>query len=115
MAVPAVNLVLNGFLYAREKILIPFVPVLVLVTAQTLQRVWAKEQKARLWPAVLCFVPRFCDGWKMPQWEEIVLLDGGALVLWVVLNYMIRFWEGKQKTAQRPGGIRDCWPQDSCC
>ena len=40
----------------------------------------------------------------MPQWEEIVLLDGGALVLWVVLNYMIRFWEGKQKTAQRPGG-----------
>ncbi len=104
MAVPAVNLVLNGFLYAREKILIPFVPVLVLVTAQTLQRVWAKEQKARLWPVVLCFVPRFCDGWKMPQWEEIVLLDGGALVLWVVLNYMIRFWEGKQKTAQRPGG-----------
>lgn len=102
MAVPAVSLVLNGFLYAREKILIPFVPVLVLVTAQTLQRVWAKEQKARLWPALLCLVPRFFDGWKMPQWEEIVLLDTGALAIWVVLGYIVRFWEGKQEKGQRP-------------
>lgn len=48
MALPIVSLTLNGFLYARAKILIPFAPLIAMICALTLHEFY--ERKVKLWP-----------------------------------------------------------------
>lgn len=48
MAVPAVSLVLNGFLYARAKILIPFLPLVVLVLSHWTGE-WENKKYGKKW------------------------------------------------------------------
>lgn len=82
VSVPAVSLVLNGFLYARGKILIPFVPLLVLVTIDTLQALWEKRQAqtgaAVLVLPLLCLLPAIFSAWR-----PLVIVDGGILFVWL--------------------------------
>ncbi len=79
MAVPAVSLVLNGFLYPRAKILIPFLPLLAMICADTLQALYEKKQKWMLIPAVLCFLPALFS-----PWQDLMLFDAGVLLIWVL-------------------------------
>ena len=63
-AVPAVSLVLNGFLYARGKILIPFVPLLAMVCSDTLKELREDPTRHSVPALALCFVPALfsCGG-----------------------------------------------------
>lgn len=92
--VPAVSLVLNGFLYPRAKILIPFVPLIVLLCADTFQELFERKQKWMLVPVVLCFLPA-----AFSPWQELMLLDGGILLLWVLAQKFLLKSERLQKGA----------------
>ena len=74
---PAVSYVLNGFLYSRAKILIPFTTLLVFVSADTLQDLYQGTKRFGLIPLLLCFVPVFHS-----SWEPLILIDGLLLLLW---------------------------------
>ena len=90
MLFPAVSLVLNGFLYARAKILIPFVPLLVLVSIDTLAELREEPKKTPWIPLALCFVPALFS-----KWMPLLLIDGVILSIWVI------WW--------RRGGKRGFW------
>jgi len=75
---PAVWLILNGFLYARAKILIPCVPLLVLVATETLEAVAFRKQRLEFWPALVCLIPVFCGELKV-----LAALDALCLGMWV--------------------------------
>ena len=92
--VPAVSLVLNGFLYPRAKILIPFVPLIVMLCTDTLQELFEKKQKWMIVPAVLCFLPAAFSPWK-----DLMLIDGGILLAWVLVQRFLLKSERAKKSA----------------
>lgn len=77
MALPAAAYVLNGFLYARAKILIPFMPLIALVCARVMEELMEGRRRPQLWAAALCLVPAVFSNWR-----QLILLDGGILLLW---------------------------------
>ncbi len=81
ISVPYVSLVLNGGLYAREKILIPFLPICVQLTAETLQQIWNKKTKQDVLALLLCCIPGLFSKWKI-----IIFTDIGILCLWIFLQ-----------------------------
>lgn len=81
MSVPFVSLILNGGLYAREKILIPFIPICVLLTAQTLQKLWNQEEKYNVLVLLCCCVPGFFSEWKI-----IAFADFTIIAVWMFLQ-----------------------------
>lgn len=83
MAFPAVSLVLNGFLYARAKILIPLAPLVVLVVSEMLEELWEGRRKAALIPLGLCLLPVIGTQWE--AWEPLILADAAFLALWALL------------------------------
>lgn len=89
MAVPAVSLVLNGFLYARGKILIPFVPLLAMVCADTLKELRENPRRHSVFALALCFVPAIFS-----EWKPLVLADGVILAVWVIWQR----WGRKKRT-----------------
>ena len=99
MAVPAVSLVLNGFLYARGKILIPFVPLLAMVCADTLEELRENPRRHSVFALALCFVPAIFS-----EWKPLVLADGVILAVWVI-------WQrwGRKKREQALAGRRREW------
>lgn len=81
MLLPVVSYVLNGFLYTRAKILIPFVAMLVYLAADTLQELYNERQRYSLIPFFCCFIPVLNSSWKM-----LVLIDGVFLFIWMLLE-----------------------------
>lgn len=88
-AVPAVSLVLNGFLYARGKILIPFVPLLAMVCSDTLKELREDPTRHSVPALALCFVPALFS-----EWKPLVLADGAILAVWVCWQR----WGRKKRT-----------------
>lgn len=83
LAVPAVWLALSGFLYPREKILIPLVPLVVWLCADTLQAFYRGEQKARILPALFCLMPvLLTEGDR----KTLMLMDFGLIAVWMLLT-----------------------------
>ncbi len=82
LTVPAVWWVLSGFLYPREKILIPLVPVLVWICADTLQAIYREEQRPYVLPALLCFIPAFLSAES--RWQSLMYVDAGLILAWVL-------------------------------
>ncbi|MEG2528946.1 MAG: YfhO family protein, partial [Anaerovoracaceae bacterium] len=54
--IPTIALVLNGFLYPRAKVLIPFVLLVVLLCADTLQEFCENRKAFPLWPLGVCLL-----------------------------------------------------------
>lgn len=86
LAVPAIWLLFSGLLYARAKILIPLVPIIAYLCADTLQAVWRKEQKAYFLP-LLPAVAAACLLGAESRWQGLVYVDAallffGILALW---------------------------------
>lgn len=86
MLIPAVSLALNGFLYARAKILIPFVPLLVWVCIDTLQEMWEGRRQAEWIPLLCCLIPAFVS-----EWKALILTETVILTVWIV-------WQRRRNT-----------------
>lgn len=80
LLIPGIWLALNGFLYPRAKILIPFLPLLALICASTLQGLYQGKEKYWLLPGILCLVPMFFSHWS------VIFIDGLILLLWLCLE-----------------------------
>lgn len=93
---PVAAYVLNGFLYSRVKILIPFSALLVLLAADTLQELYRKKQKYFILPLLLCFIPVFAWG---VDFGRIIPADGILLLLWVVCQRIRQIPEKVRKAA----------------
>lgn len=90
MILPAAAYVLNGFLYARAKILIPFLPLLAMVCAHVMEELMDGRRKPAVWMAALCLVPCLFS-----RWQPLILLDGGILILWALamqLKHLPKHW-----------------------
>ncbi len=75
--------ILSGFLYVRYKVLIPFVPLLVLLCARTLQEIFTGKEKHHFVCALCCLIPiPFSD------YPFAMLLDVVALTLTFLLIYL---------------------------
>ncbi|MCM1180402.1 MAG: YfhO family protein [Clostridium sp.] len=81
MGMPVVSLLLNGFLYARAKILIPCLPLLVFITADTLKDFWEKKQKHSIPALLLSLIPAITSVWK-----PFIIMDGCILCIWIFLQ-----------------------------
>lgn len=82
ISLPVISYVLNGFLYSRAKILIPFVTLLVFLTADTLQEIYKEGYNCQVIPLLLSFVPIFFSAWK-----PLVLIDGLLLFTWLSIQW----------------------------
>lgn len=94
MALPVVSYVLNGFLYARAKILIPFLPLAAMLCAMVLEDFWNGRKKPDLRIACLCLVPALFS-----KWQQLILLDGAILLAWAGLLQLKRLPERARRTA----------------
>lgn len=59
MTCPIVSYIFNGFLYARSKILIVFIPLVAYIICEVLEKVIMKELKWAYWQMILIFLPLF--------------------------------------------------------
>ncbi len=86
VTIPAVSLVLNGLLYARGKILIPFLVPMLLLCAQTFCGFLQNRQKPPLWAGMLCLVPwaAACVNKGGILTESYLLLDWLLLMGWIL-------------------------------
>lgn len=91
---PVVSYFLNGMLYARAKILMPLLPLVVLQAAEVLQMILKKEWKIRIWPELL-FGGIAVAAAKMTdsKYYDGVLLD--AVILAMVLC-LIHFYNRRR-------------------
>ncbi len=84
----AASWVLNATLYARAKILIPFVPLLILHNISILRGLHQGELRWRLWPfAVL--VPAILSQWGK-QWFVWIVADTAVLAAVVLVSVFIK-------------------------
>lgn len=91
VTIPAVSLLLNGLLYARGKILIPFLLPMLLLCAQVLCGFLQGSEKPPLWAGALCLVP-----WAVACAESgsiltnrLLLTDWLLLLGWILLDWLL--------------------------
>ena len=92
LTVPYIWFVFSGFLYPRAKILIPLLPILVWICADTFSEIYNGRQKAHLLAAALCFIPVFFAR-ERGYWSVLACLDGGVLLVFMTLQCLKRLPE----------------------
>ena len=85
VTIPAVSLLLNGLLYARGKILIPFLLPMLLLCAQVLCGFLQGSEKPPLWAGTLCLVPWAAACAESGSILTNRLLLGGILLDWLLM------------------------------
>lgn len=91
---PVVAYILNGMLYARAKILIPLLPLMILQTAELLQMMLDRKFRIRIWPELLFGAGVFAGmRYFFPDYADGVTLDISLLVL---LLCLIRFYNRRR-------------------
>ena len=85
VTIPAVSLLLNGLLYARGKILIPFLLPILLLCAQVLCGFLQGSEKPPLWAGTLCLVPWAAACAESGSILTNRLLLGGILLDWLLM------------------------------
>ena len=93
--IPAVSLVLNGFLYARGKILIPFLVLTVLLCEETFRDFFEGQHKPKLWIGAACMIPwavTMAEGEGSPGW---MFWDNVLIVGWTLAENLIAKRFGK--------------------
>lgn len=78
---PVISFVLNGFLYARGKILIPFLLLVCLVFARICEEYFAGKDVPKVWAGLLCLIPCLLLSGKYGIWKYI---DWAVLMLWIL-------------------------------
>lgn len=91
VAIPAVSLLLNGLLYARGKILIPFLLPILLLCAQVLCGFLQGSEKPPLWAGALCLVPwaAACAESGSILTNRLLLIDWLLLLGWILLDWLL--------------------------
>ena len=91
VTIPAVSLLLNGLLYARGKILIPFLLPMLLLCAQVLCGFLQGSEKPPLWAGVLCLVPwaAACAESGSILTNRLLLIDWLLLLGWILLDWLL--------------------------
>lgn len=93
--VPAIWLVFSGFLYARSKMLIPFLPLIAWICSDVFENVYRGKQKLKLIPALMCVIPAFYS-----QWRLLILVEWALLMLWILIDFIIKKDNYKAKQRQ---------------
>lgn len=91
VTIPAVSLLLNGLLYARGKILIPFLLPMLLLYAQVLCGFLQGSEKPPLWAGALCLVPwaAACAESGSILTNRLLLIDWLLLLGWILLDWLL--------------------------
>lgn len=91
VTIPAVSLLLNGLLYARGKILIPFLLPMLLLCAQVLCGLLQGSEKPPLWAGVLCLLPwaAACAESGSTLTNRLLLIDWLLLLGWILLDWLL--------------------------
>lgn len=91
VTLPAVSLLLNGLLYARGKILIPFLLPMLLLCAQVLCGFLQGSEKPPLWAGALCLVPwaAACAESGSILTNRLLLIDWLLLLGWILLDWLL--------------------------
>ena len=91
VTIPAVSLLLNGLLYARGKILIPFLLPMLLLCAQVLCGFLQGSEKPPLWAGALCLVPwaAACTESGSILTNRLLLIDWLLLLGWILLDWLL--------------------------
>lgn len=77
---PIIPFVLNGFLYARGKILIPFLLLVCLSFARVCEEYFAGTDVPKVWAGLLCLIPCLLPSGKYGMWQ---CADWAILMLWI--------------------------------
>lgn len=86
-----VPLILNGFLYNRAKILIPFTPLVLLVAVETLMDFWQERRR----PPILALLPVFVATYL--QYRSYRVIWVWADLALVILLFVILYLRGRQR------------------
>ncbi len=78
---PVIPFVLNGFLYARGKILISFLLLVCLVFARVCEEYFMGKDVPKVWAGLLCLIPCLLLSGKYGIWKYV---DWAALMLWIL-------------------------------
>ena len=91
VTIPAVSLLLNGLLYARGKILIPFLLPMLLLCAQVLCGFLQGSEKPPLWAGVLCLLPwaAACAESGSILTNRLLLIVWLLLLGWILLGWLL--------------------------
>ena len=98
--------ILNATLYARGKILIPFVPVVILYCMKVFQKIRCGEVRWQFWPFVVLFTGIFTQRSKV--WFAGILLD---LIVLLVIAVFDLIWRkmtsavGTERIVTRENGL----------
>lgn len=98
LTIPAIWFICSGFLYPRAKILIPLVPLIIWICADTLQAIYRKEQKACLIPALLCIVPAVLLQEKA-LWAKMAYIDLAVVLVFAAVHAREKIPAGVKKGA----------------
>ena len=80
----AVSFVLNGTLYSRDKILIPFLPLVILLCAVFLEKFRKGEVRHSVVGILIVFL--FAVPWSLYEKNILILLDAVCLLVWMLLT-----------------------------
>ena len=80
MLCPVLSYVLNGFLYARSKILIPFVALIVYLIADMLQSIYRQDRTNRICPLLVCVIFAYMNEKR----QILAYADVVILAIWLV-------------------------------
>lgn len=91
VTIPAFSLLLNGLLYARGKILTPFLLPILLLCAQVLCGLLQGSEKPPLWAGALCLVPwaAACAESGSILTNRLLLIDWLLLLGWILLDWLL--------------------------
>lgn len=105
-ALPAVSLVLNGFLYARGKILIPFLVLTALLCEEIFRESFEGRHKPKLWIGAACMIPwaatlaEGADGSGWMFWDSVLIVG------WIIIENVTAKGFGKSgKYGYRMAGL----------
>lgn len=77
---PIIPFVLNGFLYARGKILIPFLLLVCLIFVRVCEEYFTGKDVPKVWAGLLCLIPCLLLSDKYGVWKYV---DWAVLMLWI--------------------------------
>lgn len=105
-SVPAVSLALNGFLYPRGKILIPFLVLTALLCEEIFRESFEGRHKPKLWIGAACMIPwivAVAEGNRGFRW---MFWDSMILVGWIIIENVTAKGFGKTgKCGYRMAGL----------